>query len=96
MKTAAINPAETIDQAIRALTFVSRGKDGRAEYDDAVDALTDEFKDALYAESGEGLTPAQHQHVYAFAYREGHAGGWYDIRNQYIDLTELARDILGS
>lgn len=96
MNTAVINPADTIDQAIRALPFVGRGKDGRAEYDDAVDALTDEFKDALYAEFGEGLSRGQHQHIYALAYREGHASGWHDIRSQYEDFAEFARDILAS
>jgi hypothetical protein len=91
-----INPAETIDQAINALPFVRRGHDDRAAYDEAYDTLVEQFKDALYAESGEGLTPAQAEHIYQFAYREGHASGWYDIRNQYIDLADFARTILAS
>lgn len=91
-----INPAETINQAVRALPFVARGQEGRAEYDDAYGDLQDQFKDALYETYGEGLNRAQHERAYSLAYQEGHASGWHDIQNYYIDYADFARFIIAN
>lgn len=91
-----ISPAETMYQATRALTFVPRGKEGREEYDEAYSDLTDQFKDALYTEYGQGLSRAQHERTYALAYEEGHAAGWYDIQNYYTEYADFARFIIAN
>lgn len=91
-----ITPAETINQALSALPFVARGQEGRAEYEDAYGDLQDQFKDALYETYGEGLNRAQHERAYSLAYQEGHASGWYDIQNYYIDYADFARFIIAN
>ncbi|MFG3710926.1 hypothetical protein [Micromonospora sp. NPDC047730] len=44
---------------------------------------------------GEGLTEAQHNKVYAFAYERGHAFGYSEVESHYEEVAELARGLLG-
>jgi hypothetical protein len=89
-----ISPADIINQAVRVLPFVERGREGRDEYDDAYGDLQDQFKNSLFEQFGTGLNRGQHERVYKAAESEGHASGWHDIQNCYIDFADFARDII--
>ncbi len=84
-----INPAQDMVNAVDATEFAPG-------YADIHRRLESQFQSALHSVHGDGLNEAQHRRVYEVAYEEGHASGWFEIQNRYIELAGFARDIIAS
>lgn len=48
----------------------------------------------MHEKHGVGLTEAVHAKVYARAYDEGHAYGYTEVEEHYIELADFVRDLL--
>jgi hypothetical protein len=62
----------------------------------ATQVILQEFKQYLYVEHGLNLNEKQHNLVYAKAWEDGHAHGYSEVENHYIELAHFAREILDS
>jgi len=63
---------------------------------DQVNAFVSEWSEWLHSEYGSDLTDEQHEMVYTKAYENGHAGGYSEIENEYIELADLATNLIRS
>lgn len=86
--------AETTDTAVRALPYVSYGKPGRDEYDNAYNELIASFRTQLHQEYLPGFPSEVADLVWGKAYSDGHSSGFYEIENCYNDEADLVKSVL--
>lgn len=59
------------------------------------DTPHDELMFMAYGEDA-GLSRAQHEKVYSFAYAQGHSAGESEVEHYYISAVEFAQDLLAA